>query len=771
MTDQRSILHADAGSSIGQSILRAREGLTHPLENLGGHRPGPPVFHFCPLLPDGRVLPTHARIREDLIAGTYSRASSGYVFDGQYQRWRELPIDAPRVHGAYHVANLVDPNYSGDGGTIWNSDNGNSVTDKGNGVTEFEYLGAGAGDTANVFHDTLSGVDVSERSFAISVELRRAPGGPGGMVRIRSKRISGGSFNSWGQYDHELTREWVRVAAGFSVHAALDPGAAGVRLLLEGSAGGGTATRWQIRNPQIEEVPPDRAAASGAAVPGPIINPGTSGAWWRMNESTVSDPANNAGEISEVAMFRAALLHPVRYQDRRIFPRACPVAARATAYTTGQCVRPDGLRPYNDGAAGAAYDQVSYFMVCVTAGTSHATNTINGDLWTAATTLESEIIDGTCVWRVSGRMAPGGLLGMWFEPDSTSEGVTDARDASDVFYGFNGTVATAAGIDGQTRNLSAEDINADSPGDYDRLFAAFTIAATVQDWTGSIFIRKQETDHVSFFATLFVPSFTAEGRKLDLRTGELATVAGLASGTSKIEDWGEWWRLVSTLNNALGETTIAFMFQPARGPSLAVDDETDLGEATFDFPMAEPGSYATSPIYALGQTTRSRDAPVAFSAAAMVPPLDLSSMLCRAQVQQLGPGSRIWQHSDPGAAVLYSTTGNILGEALPDAVSVAPFGWSARLSDGFPDPMNWAVNFAPFDSDAAGADKIRANGNGTAALDDFGAGAWGSAGGTHYIGSQATANAFSGIIGSVAGYPRSVLSKETEELAELGEAG
>jgi len=283
---------------------------------------------------------------------------------------------------------------------------------------------------------------------------------------------------------------------------------------------------------------------------------------------------------------------------------------RNTAYSVGDKVIPDGLRPYNDGASGAPYSQDFVWLECTVAGTTHATTTLQSLGF--ATAVDTEVVDGTVTWTVRGLYQRFGV-GYINEKLKTNI-LGENRDYSNVaWWPHTGTGSIADSDDTLNGVTTASGINFKGKVTDSDAAVVFSVTqgATISgatEHTASVFVKKEQDTVQPTIQLDLTGGITplAEGISLDKRTGAAAELS--SDGVFYIEDWGNWWRVIVSILN-VDHTLAFFTLCPAASTVLGTLDPTAQGTSTFDFAQLEIGNVkASTPIETFGSTvTRSLD--------------------------------------------------------------------------------------------------------------------------------------------------------------------
>lgn len=272
-------------------------------------------------------------------------------------------------------------------------------------------------------------------------------------------------------------------------------------------------------------------------------------------------------------------------------------AARSTAYAVGARVIPDGLRPYNDGAGGDPYDQGSYYLECITAGTSHASNRIN-DVWslTSVTLGSTTITDGTVTWVVKGKYCRHGTPGVMNEMASANT-CSSPRDFTSNWTNTNTVVIeSATGIDGTTQSIRLTDNDA---ANQSRMSLALTAPNANENWAVAYWVRKEQagTHFPNFRLDTDGATPVLERPNFDPETGAIGYDTGENDGYSYVEDWGHWWRLVLGVTLPADGTLVTLSVYPGRAATIdGAGVASGVGSVTVDWVQLEEGFWPTSPI-------------------------------------------------------------------------------------------------------------------------------------------------------------------------------
>ncbi len=761
-------------------------------EGLGlrAQHPAHPVIAFGIPSMNGSVMPTQRIGHGEGDTITHGRTAHAYNFDGAYQRFVDVPLDMPRVWGARTAVNYIE-NMNG-----WSTTSG-TITDVSgeDGVVTITMGSTAGAESHGVFatsHPTrpLYSASTVGRLLIAAFDVKAGEAAAvGKAVSVSARGVSGGSGKAETS-GVQLTNDWQRVvspvfemSAGYtgvfgSVFPSLTNGATSVSVQVRR----GTIEFVDHRTPRPSDgdyVPPSEweghgSESSGTETPLRRVE-ARIGYYWRELANTV-DPAT--GIVTERECSQGRALHPLNNVDGLAVFADIPPIARNTEYAEGAVVLPDGLRPYNDGASGAAYDQTSVYLRCVTAGTTHASNTINGSLWTiTGDPIGETITDGSVVWLVEGRAARD-LIGYVGEHSQANQidATYDSRDASTWTDAGGTTTDTAIGIDGLEEEIELTDGNAG--------FATYmhvqdlTVVGNDETWTGSVFCRKQETTNQYPAIYFNFTGGTGVGHLInfDPRTGATYDHATLNTGNVFVEDWGDFWRFVIQLtNNATGNTNATLRVYPARGTTTTGNEASAQGSQVFDFPQIEEANYATSPIWCKSAvTTRTADeleiADTWSDEFDADPPTQGMArfQLCRLSHGHTGTSRRTLY---PGSVVVQLTT-SLSNPQLQSSDGTNFVSISDREGDtpedlhaGTHSPLAVAVAYSLADADAGAAQqRLSAIGAAGGATYD---GAWAAAGVALQIGHANSVGHLGGVLSGILLWKVPLIRDEDAALEEL----
>jgi hypothetical protein len=591
--------------------------------------PGAPAFATVVPLADGTIDVADAI---GSATPTYIRTSTAYVYDGWAEKFQPIvksnaanyqlqgdDSQTARIHGARTHYNLVREtgDWAALGVASWNS--GTNTVSGMTGTSDGIIFGNGGNETSPVsplsaYHVTLqgAGADVGKD---VRLEVRS---GNGDIVYMEV-RLTGSPATYGLVAGHGITglRFSVLGAALNSADTCICtlPTAYPAQHFLSAA----TDSNWDVpvHNQQVNSKPAWFEDATG---------PLTVASYWQTparyidntdsNIITVPTPGPNPGIASTSLYGRVidytadqAPLHPTKTVDGIQVFQTFPLAIRNTAYAVGDRVYPDGLRPYNNGASGTAYDQSSVYLQCSVAGTSHASITINGAWTKTSFTFESDtIIDDGVTWVIQGRAARHGTIGYLAEEQRTNEAEDDSLDFAAWPIGAAAFTADT-NVSGVSGDIRGQDTSA-TQMQYAQA-ATVTIANDNASYTMSSFIVKEEQSdaYPELYFRLIGGTHQSSLCLLNKETGATVQEAGLAHGVVSVEDWGTHWRFVITLtNNSTGNVSIEQRVYPGASTDFIASSNAAQGSCTFSHYQLEQAPYASSPIINDGaQTTRIAD--------------------------------------------------------------------------------------------------------------------------------------------------------------------
>lgn len=141
--------------------------------------------------------------------------------------------------------------------------------------------------------------------------------------------------------------------------------------------------------------------------------------------------------------------------------------------------------------------------------------------------------------------------------------------------------------------MTADRLEDSVTDNYPRVVQDIAIPNTVQSWTFSIYIKK-DNDETRFpeihFRTLGVPG---GGAQINTKTGETVIRFG-GNFTVSSEDSGDYWRFILVLFNINGDTLIRIQIFPALAKVFGGADLSALGSIVVWGAQLETGTVATT---------------------------------------------------------------------------------------------------------------------------------------------------------------------------------
>lgn len=562
-------------------------------------------------------------------APTYARSTVDLQWDEQHLAFAEVAINVPAIHGCRVVHNLTREV------SEWSV--GANVTDAelladGSGYA-WTITGTGGADTIAAF--AYNSIACGDRLFSWRAQFRAANAASvGRTIQVEVRNHTGGTADGdWGS-GITLSDRWQTFTSVSRFDVPGNTAATGCKLtprsdIYNDPHDAGAPLKLAMRHVQVVDITaqiPYWCDVAGLAaadwgqlrnhpIPPPewigrysvlaTATPGYRHYWHTRDHANVrlERVAYTPAQTFQAQAWRLISerssrepIHPAQDIDGHLAFVPMQVADRSTEYARGAHRQPDGLRPY-----GATIDQRGVYLECITGGTSHATETINGEWALAGNPIGQTIEDGSVVWRVAGRYCHHGAP-HYVAQNARTNLVHSANDFDTAGWTAFGTPAFSDGFRADGR-LGTDCVLTDASAASDgvRRTKASQAAGT---YSFSALVPKsaQGSDDLPGIQ-LFADGFTTHQLVvLNRETGEIfAEISGRDDGAGYVECWGRFWRVIAVCVHTSGDVNADLL--PAASLTGAASDATAEGATLFSLAQLELGKYPSSPIASLAADT------------------------------------------------------------------------------------------------------------------------------------------------------------------------